>query len=121
MATALTFEVGRRPGLGPRSSCRRAGRMTVDQRAALRALIHEPVEASRWKGRNRRDASLFTALAIGLAALVGLTFGYALDMVPPSTDVHVNEAIARASAPIVEMRATTRSTQPSSDVTIRTM
>ena len=95
--------------------------MTVEQRESLHALIHEPVEASRWKGRNGRDASLFTALAIGLAALAALTFGYAFDMVPPSTDVHVNEAIARASAPIVDVRATTRSTQPSSDVTIRTM
>jgi hypothetical protein len=121
MATTLTFEMGRRPGIAPRTARRRAPRLTVAQREALHALIHEPVGASRWNGRNRRDASLFGALAIGLAALIGLTFGYAFDTVPPATDAHVNEAIARAAAPIADLRTAARPAQPSSDVTIRTM
>jgi hypothetical protein len=48
MATSLTFQPGRVPGIGqaPKARPAQIGDMTARQREALAALIHEPIGAS---------------------------------------------------------------------------
>ena len=125
MTTTFTFEQGRRPGIAPRPArAPSATRLSAAQREALRALIHEPHEASNWRERDGRDASLFGVLAIGLAALVGLTFGHAVDATFPQATVaavHVSEAVTRAAAPIVDIGVVPPAAQASSAAVSRTM
>ena len=126
MATALTFEAGRRPGIAYRAyRSRPVVRMTAAQRQALAALTHEPA-APRPVHKARRgslESVCFVIAAVGLAVVVGMTFGHAFDVLhaAPVAAAHVDEAVTRAPPASPDMRASAPPRQPSSVAASRTM
>jgi hypothetical protein len=81
MATTLTFQPGRVPGIGPAMPARPApvGSMSVAQREALAALIHEPIGASE-TGAEQRDlgAALVWLITTATAFLWSVAVAFAL-------------------------------------------
>jgi hypothetical protein len=80
MATTLTFEVGRRPGVARRQSWVRkpAAGMNHAQRDALTNLVHGPggprkasFESSSASQRDRRGTDIFWLAVLALAFLLG--------------------------------------------------
>ena len=78
MATTLTFQPGRVPGIRPALPAP-VGNMTTRQRDALAALIHEPIGACE-SGAQRRDlgAGLVWLIATATALLWSLAIAFAL-------------------------------------------
>ena len=133
MATMLTFQSGRVPGIARAPILRHSPRvrMSPAQRAALVALIHTPPAApkSRWE---RRDSSgdMVWVVVIALASFVGLlaladgirvvNAGDALHARPvPRAEVTMVVTRVPAMAPEVAQQAAP--VRQSSAPTIRTM
>jgi hypothetical protein len=80
MATTLTFEIGRRPGVARRQSwgCKRAAGMNHAQRDALAGLVHGPggsrkpsIESASASKRDRRGLDYVWFAVLALAFLLG--------------------------------------------------
>jgi hypothetical protein len=80
MATTLTFEIGRRPGVARRQSwsCKAAARMNHAQRDALAGLVHGPggsrkpsTESTSAGKRDRRGLDYVWFAVLALAFLLG--------------------------------------------------
>jgi hypothetical protein len=89
MATTLTFEPGRVPGLGQAAKARPApiGNMSATQREALAALIHEPigVRESRPEWANVGPALVWivcTAVALIWSAAIVFALASEIGWVP---------------------------------------
>ena len=95
MATALTFQPGRVPGIG---SARLApiGGMSEAQRKALSALIHEPVGA---RESERRDLGTALVWLIATATAFLWSLAIALALVQEIGWVRQVDALAAANSP----------------------
>jgi hypothetical protein len=80
MATALTFEIGRRPGVARRQSwsCKPAAGLNHAQRDALADLVHGPggsrklrIESASGSKRDRRGLDYVWFAVLALAFLLG--------------------------------------------------